>query len=131
MPEGTGIVLEEFKQLINERRFVMKSYMQALALYLALAGYGVKELLAGSAPFTPIVAGLFTALNVVAFYAAGRFRSMAVHATNREEELAHQLGIKGPHSLIWGYGSGIAVVVLYQIAVTLITVLKLRDGRPG
>ncbi len=43
-PESQQIAIEEIKLVAEERRFVMNRYMQAFALYLALAGYGLKEL---------------------------------------------------------------------------------------
>ena len=121
--------LEEIRHLVEQRRFVMKSYMQALALYLALAGFALRELLtAPSSLVIWVLAGLFTCLNVLAFYAAGQFKSMALHAAEREAVLAKQLGMQEPHSLVWGYKSGITVVLLYQASVIATAALKLRRG---
>jgi hypothetical protein len=125
-PTASPTMLEEWKQLIEERRFVMRSYMQALALYLALGGYALKELLASESPLLAILIGLFfTSLNGVAVYAASRFKSMAMHAIEQEEMLATSLGIKTPHSLTWGYNGGICVVIFFQLAVISAVALKM------
>jgi hypothetical protein len=124
----TRLAVELLKQAAEERRFVMRSYMQAFALYLALAGYGIKELVEAHPPILVayIIAGLYTALNILAVYAAGRFKSMALHADTQEKRVAKLLGLGDPHSLIWGYGGGIVVVCLGELTTLVITVLRAR-----
>lgn len=119
------IALEEYRQVVEERRFVMTRYVQAIGLYLALAGFGLKELIAAPSEVVVwLLSALFTALNTIALYAAQRFKSMAMHAINREITLAQRLQVQGPHSLIWGYAGGVLTVLLFELAIVLIAVFR-------
>ena len=128
VPQSLLVTLEEIKRTAEERRFVMTSYMQALALYLALTGYGLNDM-SGTMPGVRfwIVSAAVTVANGLALYAASRFRSMALHVMARERRLALELRIGEPHSLLWGYGCGVIVVGLSQVAAVLIVVFKV-DG---
>lgn len=123
----SALELQEWKQVIEERRFVMLSYMQALALYLALGGYALKELLGeNSLPIVIMTGIFFTCINGIALFAAARFKSMAVHASNREIALAAKFGVPPAHCLKWGHTSGVIVVVFFQVAVIAAVIFKAR-----
>ena len=101
----------------------MTRYMQAIGFYLALSGFGFKELLALTSRSLILGVGAgFTALNVLAFYAAGRFRSMAKHARDREKYYASRYDLQSQHELFWGYWLGILLVGASE-AGTLLCVL--------
>lgn len=115
--ELTDVVLTELHHLVDERRFIMSSYMRALSIYLAAAGYGMKELI--DEPNLALALALWLALssgNWVACFMAGRFRSMFLHSYHREKQLRAQLGMEQPHSLLWGYWGGIVLFVMVQLA---------------
>ena len=117
--------LEEYKQVLRERQFVMKSYMQAVGLYLALSGFALKELLdARSAYRTWILAGAFTLANVLALFAANRFKGMAEHAMNRERFFVERYSLEQTSVLFWGYHLGVILVAIDQVAVITIALMK-------
>jgi sulfite exporter TauE/SafE len=117
--------LEEYRQVLKERRFVMTRYMQAVGLYLALSGFAVREVVdARTLLWAGIVAGVVTILNGLAFYAAGRFRSMAKKAMQRETEFSNRYGTQTMHDLFWGYWGGIALVSVSQLIVFAAVILK-------
>jgi small-conductance mechanosensitive channel len=121
-----GFELDEYKEVINERRFVMTRYMQALALYLALSGFAAKELInTPSLLLLWLMGAAFTLLNGLAIYAAGRFRSMADRAMSRESELALRLNMQEMHDLSWGHRAGVLLVVLDELAVISIVAWKI------
>jgi hypothetical protein len=70
----------------------MTRYVQAIELYLALFGFALREL-AVAEPFrlAMLSGGLLTAVNGLAIFAATRFRSMTLHAMERECVLAEEL----------------------------------------
>lgn len=126
-PQPESVTLAEFGHVVKERRFVMTSYMRALVIYLGLSGYGLLELSKETIPFLLWVVGiLMTVTNGLAIYAAGRFKSMAIHAMQRERQLALQLKMGEPHSMLWGYGSGVILVVVCEITVIGLVVWKIR-----
>lgn len=119
-------ILEEYKILVEESRFVMTKYMQALGLYLALMGFGVKEILsASSAEYTIIITFLMSCLNVLTYYGANKFRSMAYHSLVRQTILADYLKMQHPHAMVWGYYAGIACFTIFQILLLIIIILNL------
>ena len=46
LPSDANLI-EEYKILVDERRFVMTRYMQALGLYLILVAYTLKRIIYG------------------------------------------------------------------------------------
>jgi hypothetical protein len=118
--------LEEYKQVLKERHFVMTRYMQAVGLYLALSGFALRELSsAQSASQVWLLAVSFTLLNVVAPYAARQFRNMARDAMNRELHFVAQYHVRQMHDLFWGYYLGLWLVGIDQAAVVAVAILKL------
>ncbi len=118
-------ILEEYKLLIEERRFVMTRYMQGIAIYLALMGFAIKEIVSIPSFTIATLLGIFVScLNILTYYGAVCFRSMAYHALNREAILADRLKMQRPHPLIWGYYGGIIGFTLSQIALIAIIVLR-------
>lgn len=111
-------LLEEYKLLEQQARFVMTSYMQGLGLYLALVGFGIREVLESKDGLrTVALIGALTCGNILAVYGAGHFRRMAYHALNRQSELADRLGFQGPYPMLWGYKAGIASFILVQLGM--------------
>lgn len=105
----------------------MTRYMQAIAIYLALVGFALKETLSTSNLLIAILyASLISVLNGAAFYAAYHFRRMAYHALDRQEVLAESLGFSAPYPMIWGYYGGVFLVSVAQLAIIAILTLKLR-----
>jgi len=118
--------IEEYKTIIEERRFVMSRYMQAIALYLALVAFSFKELLSANSGLMTILLLVFvTMANVLAFYGAGKFRSMAAFILKREALLADHFGMQRPHSIMWGYTLGVFVFLLTQLTIVAIILAKL------
>lgn len=117
------IDLEEYRQLVEERRFVMQRYIQSLFIYLAVMGYSIKELLfiAPDPIFITLTALLICAI-AFAYYAARQFRSMAYHAIDREKLLAMKLQVQPPHEMLWGYYGGIFLLLSGLIAVLALIV---------
>ena len=120
-----GKIIIEYKALVEESRFVMTRYIQALGLYLALTGFGVREILsAPSKEISLIIVVFITCFNVLGYYGARKFKSMAYHALNRQALLSDHLNIQRPYPMIWGYRSGIACLIISQISLIIIIILK-------
>ncbi len=120
-----NLVLEEYKVIVEESRFVMSRYMQALIIHIALMGFAAKEIAA--APTGAIALTLALAvfvLNFGAYYGAVCFRSMAYHALNRQAVLADNLGIQRPHPMIWGYYLGLGSITISEICLLVFMYLK-------
>ncbi|PYP86458.1 MAG: hypothetical protein DMF61_13315 [Blastocatellia bacterium AA13] len=115
------LILEEYKHLIAERRFIMTRYMQFLIFYPIIVGYSFKELLSAESIRTALLIMLFIFLvNSVCVYGATRFRSMAYHALDREVLLADKLGMQRPHPK-WGYRAGMySFIVCYGLTILII-----------
>ena len=127
-PVSQQVSLEEFKHVAEERRFVMNRYMQAVGLYLALSGWGLKELFETPPLLVVCIWGAsYTGLNILAVYAAGQFKRMAFHAIARETELAVGLGMLAPYPLTWGYWGGIVVVVFSEATMIAILIFRLLN----
>lgn len=117
-PSADDIVLEEYRALVEERRFVMTRYTQAIGLYLALVAFLVSrlgDLQTGREAV--IVVSAFTLLNAWGLYAAWWFRKMAYHALNRETILAEHLGVQWPPPMKWGDYGGVLLITLCELAV--------------
>lgn len=124
--------LEEYKQVLNERQFVMTRYMQAVGLYLTLSGFALRELLDAPSSYRVwILSTIFTALNLLAVYAAWEFRNMAHRAMKREVYFVDRYSLQQTQTLFWGYWLGIALVCLDQSAVLTITAIKLVVSGQG
>jgi hypothetical protein len=118
--------VEEYRQVLQERHFVMTRYMQAIGLYLALSGFALRELIGAESIWSLLLlGGTFTGLNVLAVYAAGQFRNMAHSAMVREEFFAKTFDLQKTHELFWGYRLGIWLVAITQVSVGSAVLLKL------
>ncbi|TXT19440.1 MAG: hypothetical protein FD138_4337 [Planctomycetota bacterium] len=119
-------ILDEYKILVDERRFVMTQYVQSLALYIALVGLALRESLATNQIDLSIAVTIFvTCMNFAYWYGARQFRSMAHHALNREALLADVLGFQHPHPMLWGYYCGISAFIISECAVIVLLVKRL------
>jgi hypothetical protein len=118
--QNSQFEIEDYRQILEERRFVMTRYMQALWLYLALSGYGLSKLLElKSATLIYGVGIAYSLLNVVAFHVAGRFRGMARVASLQEMHYVEKYKLSRRPVLYWGYWMGILVVILSEAATVL------------
>lgn len=138
LSDNEQIVLEEYKLIVAERRFVMERYIQGLVIYSVVMGYSFKELLIAPTAEASVLLSLFVfALNTAYWYSANKFRSMAYHALNRERTIAVSLNVQLPHPMIWGYYVGIWAFVTAYLLVAVILYLKilfpglLPPARPG
>src|ERR1700720_2449055 len=120
--------VEEYKQVLEERRMVMTRFIQAVGFYLALSGFGLRELISTSArPFVVTLSILFSVLNILAVYAAYKFRRMAWSAAEREKFFVQQYRVAQTHELFWGYIAGIWLVILGEVTVVVLAAWKLSD----
>ncbi len=120
-----GLVLEEYKMVAEESRFVMTRYMQAVVIHIALMGFVAKEIIAEKTTAIALTIALSVfILNFGGYYCAGRFRSMAFHALNRETVLADHLGFQQPHAMVWGYYIGLVWITLSEISLLILMCLK-------
>src|SRR5688500_2952720 len=56
--------LEEYRQVLKERQFIMTRFMQAVGLFVTLSGFALKELIdANPVKRILLLAALFTVLN--------------------------------------------------------------------
>lgn len=125
LPENEQILLEEYKLIVAERRFIMTRYMQSLIFYPVVMGYAFKELLSAPSLRASVLFSLFMiGVNSVYWYAANRFRSMAYHALDREMILAKHLHTQLPHPMIWGYHAGVSAFTFTFILVGVILLGK-------
>lgn len=121
--QATTLLLEEYKVLVDQSRFVMTRYMQAIAIYMALIGFSLKEVVAVNKPHIMFVLlTIIFCLNFVAYYAAIHFRRMAYHALDKQTEVANKLSFQPPYPMAWGFYAGIVLVTLVQIAIIFIVV---------
>ncbi len=119
--------LEEYKQVLNERQFVMTRYMQAVGLYVTLSGLGLKQLAeASEIPRVWFLALLFTSLNVVASIAARKFRDMANNALEREKDFVKKYQLRQMQDLFWGYYAGVFLVIASQTGIVVISVFRIN-----
>jgi hypothetical protein len=118
--------LEEYKQVLIERQFVMSRYMQAVGLYLALSGFALRELLDAKPGLrTWFLAILFSVLNIIALQVARQFRNMAAHAMQREDYLAERYHLARTSQLYWGYRAGVLLVCISEVSIAFVTASKI------
>jgi hypothetical protein len=121
------IVLEEYKLIVSERRFIMARYMQSLIFYPVIFAYAFRELLYAPTIAATIMIGIFMfSINTAYLYAAHNFRSMAYHALDREMILANHLKVQHPHPMIWGYYAGIVILIVTYIGTIILLLIKVR-----
>ena len=117
--------LEEYKQVLEERRTVLTRYVQAVGFYLALSGFGLRELVTVSTPALILGSSiLFSILNVLAFYVAIKFRSMAKLAAQREEVYVNRYHLQRAHELLWGYKASLWLVILNEATIVALVIWK-------
>ena len=107
------IELEEYRQVLEERRFVMTRYMQAIGLYLLLSSWVLKLILdmkVGVELWALLIS--FSVLNSLGIVVANRFESMAAHALARERYFVTRFQVRQHHELFWGYWFGVMLVIL-------------------
>lgn len=120
LPTDPSITLEEYKSLVLERRFVMTSYIQAIAFYVAVVGFSGGQYFAVHTRSQRLFLLAFViGVNTLAWLTAGKFRKLAYHAIDRETLLAQSLGMQAPYPLVWGYQYALGMGAIIQIgAVT-------------
>jgi hypothetical protein len=117
--------LEEYKQVLMERQFVMTRYMQAIGLYVTLSGFALKELAdANSLNRVWVLGSLFTVLNIMALFVAREFRNMADRAMRREAYFVDRYHVQQMYTLFWGYYAGVVLVCVSEAATIAVTTLK-------
>jgi hypothetical protein len=117
---------EEYKVVEEKIKFIITRYMQGLALYLALGGFALKEIVAIPTSGIAVgLAGLVTCLNILTYIAAGNFRKMADHAIDKQQEIALELDMQAPYPLVWGYYAGVVCMVLTQLAIIGLALFRL------
>jgi hypothetical protein len=89
-------LIEEFKNVAAESRFVMARYMQGMAIYLGFSALAFREALdpKSSHRSSVMIITAVTLINACAGYAAPQFRSMAYHALDRQAALAEALSLR-------------------------------------
>lgn len=110
----------------------MTRYIQAVGFYLALSGFGLRELVTVSS--LALILGssiLFPALNILALYAAIKFRSMAKLAAGREEVLVKRYRLQQRHELFWGYTASVWLVVLNEATILALAAWKVYSKHYG
>lgn len=128
-PDGVGqnsMKFEEYKLVEEKIKFIITRYMQGLALYLALGGFALKEIVA--IPTCAIAVGLavvVTFFNILTYIAAGHFLKMADHAIDKQKEIALELDLQAPYPLVWGYRAGVACIMLTQLAIIALALFRL------
>src|SRR5690348_17055106 len=107
---------DEYKILINERHELMKQYAQALTMYLLLMGYVFKDYIAGSHGKPSLLfLGFLSVINSLGFFGAWHFKKMAMKAEKRSHEIAKQLGLFEPQSVLWGFYFGISAFIANEL----------------
>ncbi len=119
-PEDNHVLLEEYKIVVEDRRFAITRFMQGVAFYLAIIGLVAREYFQLGTDKARLFFLLFAfTVNCVAWLAAGRFKSMAEHALYRESLLAEKLRVQAGHPLTWGYTLSMILGSFVQMAVTV------------
>jgi len=118
--------LEEYKILVEERRFMMTRYMQAFALYLAIISLTLREFLLATTPLHFVSLWVFlTFIHTLAIWGSLQFRKFTNSAIEREATLAQKLNFLRAGSLEWGYGFSFCFFVLAEVLVTVLLVVRL------
>ena len=123
--------LEEYKQVLCERRFVMTRFMQAVALYLALSAFAAKEMVEMDVHVASMLEVCFTVLNVLALYVAKHFRRMADQALQRERHFVERFGVRQMYELFWGYKAAVLFVGTAQVATLSFLVWRVCSSPSG
>ncbi len=120
----TDLVLEEYKILVDERRFIMTRYMQAFAVYLTIIGLSLKGILeATEQDERYFLFALVTMFNIVGFFAARYFAKMAMYCMERESYNAKILGYLGPGNHAWGYWIMLSIFIVIEAIVGCVVFL--------
>jgi predicted PurR-regulated permease PerM len=116
---------EEYKYISEQSKFVMTRYMQAGALYLALSGFVIKEIVSTpNVVLAYLVAFFFFSINILFYLAARKFRDMAYHWLNKQKDIADDFGFHRPYSMMWGYNIGVACVCLVIGAIVAVVLFR-------
>lgn len=127
IPQDPNVALEEFKSVVAERRFVMTSYMQAIAFYIALVGFvGGQYFAVRTKPEHLFLLAFMLVVNTLAWLGARKFRALADHAIDREAALARDLRVQPPYPLVWGYLYALAMGALIELGVLAELIRQLR-----
>ena len=118
--------LEEYKQVLKERHFIMTRYIQAVGLYVTLSGFALKELV-DQVPINRVwlLASLFSVLNILALIVARQFRNMADHTMKREMYFVDRYHVQQMYRLFWGYYTGVILVCVSESAILSVLTFKL------
>lgn len=120
--DNQNLILEEYKILVEERRFVATRYMYAVALYFAIVGLSLREMTSSSEfAYSISLFGLVTCLNAIGIVAALFFTRLALHSMAREKAAAIKLRFQPPISHIWGLYVVFAVFIVIELAAIYIT----------
>jgi uncharacterized membrane protein len=120
-PISARFKIEEYRQIMIERRFVMTRYMQAVGFYLVLSAFVLRQLMSIDRLRTAwLLVCVFTGLNVLGMFAAGRFKSMAKHALDRERAFTKMYSLDQFPELFWGYWAGIALLMIMEGAAIML-----------
>ena len=120
-------ILDEFKHVSEDRRFIMTRYMQAGVIYITTLGFGVKFLLQADTKIVLLTFAIFfESINISAILLARKFRDLAMHSINRETELAKKLNFQPPYSLMWGYWGGLMTACFSILAFLILTIVRFR-----
>ena len=118
-------MLEELKLVAEDRRYYVSRYLQAATFYFAIAGLGFNTLLNVSDKTVLFVLTILVeVINILVFFAAGKFRDIVYHSLNRETELAKKLNHQPPHQLMWGYYLGIMIVLTIGIGFAVLLAVR-------
>jgi hypothetical protein len=121
-----GNELEEYKINAENTRFIITKYVETFTIYLALMGFGIRELVAESKTAF-VVSALFAVLlllSALAIIVFSKFKQMALHTLARQEELATVLKMHRPRSVKWGYSWVIIFVAIMMAFLFAMTYYK-------
>lgn len=118
---SVDLVLEEYKLLVEERRFIMTRYMQAFAVYLTVVGLSIKGIIGTVKQDEQLyLLALVTSFNFIGALAATYFAKMAKHCMMREIDNARLLGFQEPSNHAWGYWVILLIFFTIEIIVCYI-----------
>jgi len=108
------IILEEYKIIKEEKNFYVTKFFNAAALYLAIMGLTFK--LFFEMENKSIMLLIFIEIiNTIALFTAYKFKKLILFIIDREILLAKELAFEKSYSIIWGYNSGLIMIVLISI----------------
>lgn len=103
--ENIKYPIEEYKSLLEERRFLITRFMHVCALYIAIIAYTLKEILTKeNFEVNKLVYVFLCVVNFIAIYGALGFRSMIIFTQNREAIIATDIIFKDPIQLFGDSG---------------------------